>query len=118
MKNANDNEATFIHQGQAIDHVPEHDLDAGDVVVQGRLVGITTREVPAGHMGALQLRGVFDVACDPLCGWSVGNKVWWSMRDRCAVSTERTDDYNVYMGLAIRDHKPGQATSVRLLLNA
>ncbi len=54
--------AQFIHDGDAIDHVPASDVAAGDVVVRGDLVAIAKLDIPAGTLGALAVTGVFDVA--------------------------------------------------------
>jgi len=43
--------ATFIHDGNAIDYTPGSDVSAGDVVVQGELVGVTKRDIPANTLG-------------------------------------------------------------------
>ena len=94
--------ATFIHQGDAIDHVPATDLDAGAVVVQDAIVGITTRSIPAGHLGALQLRGVFDLPRAAVGPLGVGVRVYW---DQSAQQTT-TDDAagaNAYLGKTVRE---------------
>jgi CHAT domain-containing protein len=55
-------QAVFIHEGCSIDYTPAADVAAGDVVVQGDLVGVTKQPIPANQLGALVVEGVFDFA--------------------------------------------------------
>ncbi|MCW5769939.1 MAG: DUF2190 family protein [Phycisphaeraceae bacterium] len=50
----------YIHHGDAIDITPSADIQAGDVVVQGDLVCVSKRDIPANTLGAVATRGVFD----------------------------------------------------------
>ena len=101
--------ATFIHQGDAIDHVPTTDLEAGSVVVLNDLVGITTRSIPAGHLGALQLRGVFDmpkrVGKDHVI--ATGKKVYWNPNQSVVQDAPAN---SVFVGYAVRDAAGGDPT--------
>jgi len=53
--------AIFIHDGAAIDYTPGANVAAGDVVVQGELVGIAKTPIAASALGALAVDGVFDL---------------------------------------------------------
>ncbi len=53
-------ETVFVQQGDSIDYTPSADIVAGDVVVQGDLVGIAKCDIPAGTLGALAVVGLFD----------------------------------------------------------
>lgn len=53
--------ATYLHDGQAIDHIPTADIPLGAVVVLGALIGVATRAIPAGALGSLCLEGVFQI---------------------------------------------------------
>jgi predicted RecA/RadA family phage recombinase len=94
--------ATFIHQGDAIDHVPATDLAAGAVVAQADLVGVATRSIPAGHLGALQLRGVFDFP--RLSGGviGVGFRLYWDDTAQVATTNDGSGA-NPYLGKAVRE---------------
>lgn len=46
--------------GQAIDFRPTVDTPAGSVQVSGQLVGVVSRDLKAGALGALEVRGAFD----------------------------------------------------------
>jgi predicted RecA/RadA family phage recombinase len=53
--------ATYIHDGDIVDHLPATDLPLGAVVVLGALVGIAHRPIPAGALGSLALEGIWDL---------------------------------------------------------
>ena len=77
--------ATFRHDGAAVDYTPDAAVTAGDVVVQGELVGVAKSDIAASALGALAVEGVFDFAKDTgsasaitagsLCYWDAGNEV-------------------------------------------
>jgi len=52
--------AVLIQTGCAIDFTPIADVAAGDVVVQGELVGVVQRPISAGALGSLAVEGVFE----------------------------------------------------------
>lgn len=52
--------AAFVHEGDAIDHTGVADIAAGDVVVEGDLVGVARLDRKAGTPGSLAVKGVFD----------------------------------------------------------
>ena len=56
--------ATYVQRGEYIDHVPAADVHAGDVIVQGKLAGITKLDIKAGELGAIATTGVFDIVKD------------------------------------------------------
>ncbi len=63
---------------------------AGTVVVQDDLVGITTREILAGKLGAIAVEGVFDVAKEAGGGvtFAVGALAYWDETNKVAVATD------------------------------
>jgi len=108
--------ARFIQNGNSIDYTPGADVSAGDVVVQGDLVGITKLDIASGALGALAVTGVFDVPKTTGVGEAIaaGAKVYWDE----AESVAKTDDEagaNKYLGktvLAVGDDD----TTVRVRL--
>lgn len=50
----------FVHDGRSVDYTPSSAKTAGDVVVQGDLVGVVKRDIAANALGALAVEGVFD----------------------------------------------------------
>jgi len=78
--------AVFRHQGAAIDHTPAADVAAGDVVVQGELVGVARLDIKANTLGALAVEGVFDFpkAVGASTALTTGTDVFW---DAAALET-------------------------------
>ena len=76
--------ATFVQDGRTIDHTPApgSDVAAGDVVVQGELVGVAKVPISGGTLGALAVEGVFDfpkatgggtaITAGANCYWNAG----------------------------------------------
>src|SRR5690606_38653545 len=54
-------QATYRAVGRQIDYTPGAAVSAGDVVVQGSLVGIAALDIEANRLGALHVEGIFDV---------------------------------------------------------
>jgi predicted RecA/RadA family phage recombinase len=83
--------ATFVQDGRFIDHTPApgSDLAAGAVVVQGDLLGITVRPIPANTGGSLVLEGIFDFpkASGASTAIAVGVNVYWHADTQTANTT-------------------------------
>lgn len=77
--------AIYIQDGDAVDHIPVTALPAGSVVVQGHLVGITPRPIPAGVSGGLVVEGVFDLPIAPGGIADTGTQVFWNPATNLAV---------------------------------
>ena len=84
--------ANFILQGAAIDYTPGSDVAAGDVVVQGDLIGIAKRPIPANELGALSIEGVFDLPKATGVGTAIaaGAIVYWDVGDSEAKEDSET----------------------------
>jgi predicted RecA/RadA family phage recombinase len=78
----------FIHGGNTIDHIPTADVAAGDVVVQGELVGVAKQPIKAGQLGSLAVAGVFDFPVTSLTGWAVGDLAYWNNTNKVATKTQ------------------------------
>lgn len=94
--------------------MPTTDLEAGSVVVLNDLVGITTRSIPAGHLGALQLRGVFDMPKRVGNNQAIakGKKVYWHLNQE---AVHDAAGGSVFAGYAVRD-AAGDDPTVRVRL--
>lgn len=69
-------QAVFVGEGNQIDYTPSQAVAAGQVVVQGNLVGVAVRPIPAGTGGALVVDGLVRVA--KVAGEiAVGVAVFW-----------------------------------------
>jgi len=71
--------ATFIQNGCSIDYTPAANVAAGDVVVQGELIGVAVRPISAGEPGALAVEGVFAFPKATVAGSAIamGVNVFW-----------------------------------------
>ena len=82
--------AQFVHDGGSIDYTPSSAVSAGDVVVQGDLVGVAKLDIASGALGALAVDGVFDFpkAAGGGSAIAAGALVYWDVAD----SEAKTDD--------------------------
>ena len=85
-------QAVFAHEGAAIDYTPGADVSAGDVIVQGDLVGVARLDIKAGVLGALAVTGVFDFAKATGVGTAIaaGVSVYWDVADAEAKTDSET----------------------------
>ncbi|MCL2645616.1 MAG: DUF2190 family protein [Phycisphaerales bacterium] len=81
--------AVFVQAGDNIDYTPSVDVAAGAVVVQGELVGVTKRPIPANTQGSLAVSGVFDFpkATAASSAIGVGVSVYWNVAAQQATAT-------------------------------
>jgi len=92
-----DGMANFIHNGDAVDHRPAADVAAGQVVVQGDLVGVAKTAIAANALGALATRGVFDFPKGS-GAISAGAVLYW---DSAASEATTTASGNTRVGKAV-----------------
>jgi len=94
--------ARFIQNGNSIDYTPGADVSAGDVVVQGDLVGISKLDIASGALGALAVTGVFDVPKTAGVGEAIdaGVKVYWDVADGVA-KEDAEAGANKYLGKTV-----------------
>ena len=76
----------FIHDGKSIDYTPASAVTAGDVIVQGDLVGVAKLDIAANQLGSLAVEGVFDFpkATGGGSAIAVGTSVFWDVADAAA----------------------------------
>lgn len=98
-------QARFLHDGKAIDYIPESDVAAGTVVIEGDLIGITKLDIQANGLGALHVVGVYAVAkgSDAI---TLGAKVYWASATNQATTTATG---NTLLGLAVADAAAGDS---------
>lgn len=104
-------QATFVHDGAAIDYTPGADVSPGDVVVQSELVGVAKREIKASTLGALAVEGVFDVAKEADGGvtFAVGALAYWDETNKLAVATDGSGAHKL-LGKVVLAAVDGDAT--------
>jgi predicted RecA/RadA family phage recombinase len=54
-------QAQFVQEGASIDYTPSSAVVAGQVVVQGSMIGVAKTPIAANALGALGVKGIFDV---------------------------------------------------------
>jgi len=81
-------QAIFRHDGASIDYTPGADVAAGDVIVQGELVGVARTPIAAGALGSLAVAGVFDFAKATGGGTAItaGANVYWDDTNNVATT--------------------------------
>lgn len=102
--------AIYFQKGENIDYRPETAVAAGEIVVQGKLVGITRLDIPAGTLGSIAVTGVFKVAKASAATFTAGAEVYFD--GDTAVASGDTK-----LGLAVADASAGDEY-VLVLLNA
>jgi len=106
-------QGTFVCDGDAVDYTPGTDVPAGEVVVQGDLVGVARSPLAANQPGALQVRGVFDFAKAAGVAFTAGQTLYWDDAANVATATAAG---NKLLGKAVRAAALTDAT-VRIRLN-
>ena len=92
----------FIHDGKAIDYTPGSAVSAGDVIVQGDLIGVAKLDIAASALGALAIDGVFDLPKATGGGTAItaGAKVYWDAGDSEA-KEDAESGANKYLGKVV-----------------
>ncbi len=108
-------QAVYVQEGESIDYTPGADVAAGEVIVQGELVGVAKLDIKSGRLGALAVAGVFDFAKATGVGTAiaVGANVYW---DNAANVATTTSAGNKLLGKVVRAATDSDTTvRVRLL---
>ena len=101
-------QAEFLETGDMIDYTPVGAVSAGKVVILGSLVGIAIRDIAAGALGALRVRGNFDVDQGAVT-FTAGQAVYWDEDGNSVGGTAgegaavESATGNVFMGYAIAE---------------
>ena len=103
--------AEFVHDGKTIDYTPSADVTAGDVIVQGDLVGVASLDIKANVLGALAVIGVFDFAKEADGGvtFAVGPLAYWDAVNKVAVTDDGGGAYNL-LGKVVKAAADADAT--------
>ena len=103
----------YVQKGEAIDYRPTVDVSAGDVIVQGSLVGVARLDIAAGTLGSLAVVGIFD-APKAFGEIEVGTPLYWDAEKKQATVTQSGKPY---LGKAVAFAADNDEV-VRFLLNA
>ena len=81
--------ATFVHNSNSIDYTPSSAVAAGDVVVQGELIGVARTPIAASALGSLAVVGAFDFAKATGAGTAIaaGANCYWDATNKVATTT-------------------------------
>nr|DAI45274.1 MAG TPA: protein of unknown function DUF2190 [Caudoviricetes sp.] len=103
----------YVQKGDAVDYRPTEAVTAGDVIVQGSLIGVARLDIEAGTLGSLAVVGVFDVP-KRTGAIAVGTPLYWDAANKVATATQSG---NPYLGKSVQSAESGDEV-VRVLLNA
>lgn len=101
--------ARFVQRAESVDFTPNRDIESGEVVRLGNLIGVAKLPIQAGELGTLALSGVFDLPKPVGLSFPVGSAVYWN-------SGALSPSGGVLLGLAVKS-APGESSSIRILLN-
>jgi len=113
-------QARYVQDDESIDYTPSSAVEAGQVVVQGSVLGIAKIPIAANALGALAVEGIFDVA-KATGAVNLGAAVYWDADGSPVGGTAGTgaattsSSGNTFMGFAIVAAESGDAT-VRVML--
>jgi predicted RecA/RadA family phage recombinase len=82
--------ARYVCDGSTIDHRPTVDINAGDILTFGGLVGIARLDVKAGELGAFALTGIYDIKKPTGVAYTTGTLLYW---DASAKTTSTTTSH-------------------------
>ncbi|MBI5865596.1 MAG: DUF2190 family protein [Planctomycetes bacterium] len=101
----------FVHDGDAIDYTPGADVVAGDVIVQGELVGVAKLDIKANKLGALDVSGVFDFPKSTAGGSAIaaGAITYWDDTNNLA-TTSSGAGANKLIGKSVKAAADADAT--------
>jgi len=87
--------AVYLAVGNTVDYTPSTAVTAGDVVVQGELVGVATQAIAANVKGALAVAGVFQFPKATTSGSALtaGAKVYWDAGSSVVTTTVGSNKY-------------------------
>jgi predicted RecA/RadA family phage recombinase len=105
-------QALLVKDGVMIDYTPVAAVAAGDVILQGTLIGVAPEPIAAGVKGALQVTGVADFTKVAGDIWlTAGAIAYWDDAAKVATSTIGS---NEYLGKVVSTATTG--TTVRVTL--
>lgn len=100
--------------GDIIDYTPATAVAAGDVIVQGDLIGIATVPIAANTLGALRVRGLFLMPKAAGTAINAGTKLYWDAANQ-RVATTDGGGTNKYLGKAAANAASADTTILVLV---
>ncbi|MFB3894640.1 MAG: DUF2190 family protein [Phycisphaerae bacterium] len=83
------NYAKYVQNDDAVDYTPSAAVGAGEVVVQGDMIGVARTPIAANALGSLAVEGIFDFPKSTAggSGIAVGTTVYWDATNSVATAT-------------------------------
>lgn len=69
--------ASYVSNGELLDHTPASAVAAGGVVVLDSLVGVAPRPIAANEAGAVAIDGVWEMPCASGATGAQGSAIKW-----------------------------------------
>jgi predicted RecA/RadA family phage recombinase len=66
------------------------EVNAGTVIIRGKLIGVSHRNVEAGQYGTAELQGTVTINKDAATEFDQGDIVYWDVAEKLAVSAAGT----------------------------
>lgn len=81
--------ASTVSVGFRADYTPSADVALGAVVVQGKLIGIADRPLPANKLGSIAVYGIFSMPKATSAGSAIsaGAEVYWDATNSRVTTT-------------------------------
>ncbi len=102
--------AIFIQRGAQLDYIPSDDVEQGDFITFGTVVGVAERPIKAGELGAISVFGVYQADKDD-AEITAGAKVYLNSDGKITATAEN----NIPAGVAVEAAAAADAT-VKVLL--
>lgn len=69
--------ASYVSQGDILDHTPSSAVAAGEVVVIGAIIGVAPRPIAANALGSLAVEGVWEMPVATGATGAQGSAINW-----------------------------------------
>jgi predicted RecA/RadA family phage recombinase len=69
--------ASYVSQGDILDHTPSSAVAAGEVVVIGAIIGVAPRPIAANALGTLAVEGVWEMPVATGATGAQGSAINW-----------------------------------------
>lgn len=99
-------ETTYRQQGDIINYTPSVAMTAGEIVVEGELVGAAVTDIAANAEGALRIAGVINAPKLSTDVVVIGNILYWDDGNTRMTTTAST---HKVIGIAVEDAGSGVA---------
>jgi predicted RecA/RadA family phage recombinase len=102
----------FVQEGKTLDYTAGADISSGQFVLIGAIGGVAKTNIANGKVGAVHVKGVFNVV-KASGAITQGAKLYWNSTNSNLTTTASG---NTFVGVAAEAAASGDAT-VKLLLN-